>query len=177
MTDEKNRDTADATAACPKCGALPKETDRVGGAGLHCADQSGAGRSAREGGGATNRLSLARRGGARNAHERTGHVKTKTCIDCQKSLAVDSFYRVHKDSEHRQSRCKPCDNRKRTGSYRSVVKQCSHANAAPLGRLLTIRSEDTIVMRCPRCGVRWRERPQTLQAPSPAVGNASKGDE
>ncbi len=43
-------------------------------------------------------------------------MTTKTCIDCKKRKSVDAFYRIYKDSEHRQSRCKPCDNRKRAGS-------------------------------------------------------------
>jgi hypothetical protein len=42
-------------------------------------------------------------------------VTSKRCIDCGKRKPVGDFYRVHKDSEHRQSRCKPCDNRKRMG--------------------------------------------------------------
>ncbi len=45
-------------------------------------------------------------------------MKTKTCIDCKKRKSVDAFYRIFKDAEHRQSRCKPCDNRKRTGGYK-----------------------------------------------------------
>jgi hypothetical protein len=38
---------------------------------------------------------------------------TKRCIDCRKTLPVDAFYRVHKGSKIRQSRCKRCDNKRR----------------------------------------------------------------
>lgn len=37
----------------------------------------------------------------------------KRCIQCGKLKPLDDFYRIHKDSEHRQSRCKKCDNGKR----------------------------------------------------------------
>lgn len=47
-----------------------------------------------------------------------GVMSKKICIDCGSKKPLDAFYRVHKDSEHRQSRCKPCDNRKRTGNYK-----------------------------------------------------------
>ena len=43
---------------------------------------------------------------------------TKKCIDCGKEKPVTDFYRVFKDSEHRQSRCKNCDNAKRSGNYK-----------------------------------------------------------
>lgn len=39
----------------------------------------------------------------------------KRCIDCGVNKGPEWFYRVHKGSERRQSRCKPCDNRKRAG--------------------------------------------------------------
>lgn len=44
----------------------------------------------------------------------------KTCIDCDQNLSVEAFYRVHKDSEHRQSRCKRCDNKRRAGKVYSA---------------------------------------------------------
>ena len=47
-------------------------------------------------------------------------TRTKTCVDCKKRKSVDDFYRLskHGDGTLRQSRCKPCDNRKRTGNYK-----------------------------------------------------------
>ncbi len=43
---------------------------------------------------------------------------TKQCIDCGERKPADQFYRMHKGNEARQSRCKPCDNRKRTGNFK-----------------------------------------------------------
>ena len=43
----------------------------------------------------------------------------KTCIDCRRRLPVDRFYRVHRGSEARQSRCRDCDNAKRVQNSRS----------------------------------------------------------
>ncbi len=42
----------------------------------------------------------------------------KTCIDCGERKPVDAFYLLRRGGETRQSRCKPCDNRKRTGNYK-----------------------------------------------------------
>ncbi len=46
----------------------------------------------------------------------------KTCIDCGVSKPLDAFYKMHREGpdgpKARQSRCKPCDNRKRTGNYK-----------------------------------------------------------
>lgn len=41
---------------------------------------------------------------------------TKTCIVCGATKPIDAFYRTRRDSEARQSRCKPCDNRGRARS-------------------------------------------------------------
>ncbi len=43
----------------------------------------------------------------------------KLCIDCRRRQPLDNFYRVFKGSDHRQSRCKPCDNRKRAGNLKA----------------------------------------------------------
>jgi hypothetical protein len=45
-------------------------------------------------------------------------MKSKRCIDCNTEKPVSAFYRVFKGSPHRQSRCKPCDNRKRAGNVK-----------------------------------------------------------
>lgn len=44
------------------------------------------------------------------------------------------------------------------------MKPCTHPDAAPLGRLIAIRGENTIVMRCPDCHVRWRETPDAKKS-------------
>jgi hypothetical protein len=61
---------------------------------------------------------LSARGGAVTT---TTPTEKKACIDCGSKKPLDAFYRVHKDSEHRQSRCKPCDNRKRGGNFKRGV--------------------------------------------------------
>lgn len=43
----------------------------------------------------------------------------KTCIDCLRRLTLEHFYRLHKGSSERQSRCKACDNVKRVQSART----------------------------------------------------------
>lgn len=44
---------------------------------------------------------------------------TKVCIDCKgRPKPLSAFYRVHRDSEQRQSRCKRCDNLRRTDGPR-----------------------------------------------------------
>ena len=40
----------------------------------------------------------------------------KKCIECRQRLPLERFYRVHKGSPKRQSRCKACDNAKRVQS-------------------------------------------------------------
>ncbi len=64
----------------------------------------------------------------------------KTCIDCGKAKSLDAFYRLFKGSEHRQSRCKPCDNRKRAGTKRRSVQDTSGHERA--GRVDVTREAD-----------------------------------
>lgn len=41
----------------------------------------------------------------------------KRCIGCGKTKLLRDFYRVHKGSEERQSRCKRCDNESRVKRF------------------------------------------------------------
>ncbi len=47
----------------------------------------------------------------------------KTCIDCGARKKETEFYLLRRGEPARQSRCKPCDNSKRTGNFgRSLVR-------------------------------------------------------
>lgn len=50
-------------------------------------------------------------GGAPSKH-------TKTCIDCVVVQPLESFYVNRQSGDGRQSRCKPCDNKRRMGNYK-----------------------------------------------------------
>lgn len=45
-------------------------------------------------------------------------MRAKMCVGCRKTMPVDRFYRVRKDSNSRQSRCKSCDNNRRCVTVR-----------------------------------------------------------
>lgn len=42
-------------------------------------------------------------------------AKTKRCIDCGDTKPLAAFYKHPSSQDGRQSRCKPCDNRRRAG--------------------------------------------------------------
>lgn len=48
----------------------------------------------------------------------TPNPTTKRCIDCLDYKPLDSFYVNRGSNDGLQSRCKPCDNNKRMGTYR-----------------------------------------------------------
>ncbi len=47
----------------------------------------------------------------------TAAPAVKVCVACERTLELSEFYRVHRDGEKLQARCKPCDNARRKGRH------------------------------------------------------------